>query len=234
MGALYERRGILTLHGVASMLPPSLSGLSGPGLRKAARRTGSQTVRVHLADIGEEGLDVAFDLSREDFETLLDDPHGAVKGGEAGVQVKVRLDKIQETTVLVRGSAVADLGYECARCTADRQMGLEVGIDAVMVPSSEGKGQIEGEDEEFELTADEMDVTFYEGMEIDLSDIVREAIFLEMPAYPSCGIEPKESCPDYQANIGQKAQEMKDNDGDLRWEALKAIKARMAGAQGDD
>lgn len=188
-------------------------------------------MKVQLADIKEGGLDLSFELTRSELDATLNDPRGELSGAGQGLTLQVHIDKVDET-LIVRGRLEAEIGYACVRCTADQAITLTLPLDAVLMPRPELDETFEDEDG-VELVAEDMDVSFYEGLEIDLSDVVREAIFLEMPTYPSCGIEPREDCPQWQANMGGSAKEMARDDVDLRWEALRAIKARMANKADD-
>jgi len=185
-------------------------------------------LKVQISDITAAGFETRFELSREDLDSVLEDPRGEIIGAGKGLTVEARLDRMDDT-IFVKGQIAAEVGFKCVRCSSAREMGLEIALSAVLMPRPGAEGHPFEEDEEgIELSAEDLDVTFYDGTEIDLDDIVREAIYLEMPDYPSCGVEPKEACPDWQANIGEQATKMEENSTDLRWEALKAIKARMA------
>ena len=185
-------------------------------------------MKVNVADIKSEGLETSFSLSREELEGVLEDPKGEISAAAGGLSVKARLDRLSDT-IFVKGQIVADVGYTCVRCTADKSLDLAIDLHAVLMPRPGAAGHPFEEDEDgVELSAEDLDVTFYEGTEIDLNDIVREAIYLKMPDYPSCGVEPVQDCPEWQANIGSEARKMEENKTDLRWDALKAIKARMA------
>jgi uncharacterized protein len=181
-------------------------------------------MKVLLARIPDEGLDVSFQEDARGFDELLADPHGELRSGEAGLVVEVGVERIAES-ILVRGEARASLNVTCVRCTAPQVLEVHAHVDAVLMPMSTWEG---AEEEEVELREDDLDVSYFEGDEIDLGPLVREAILLEMPQYPSCGIEPKENCPSYERNVAAPAQVMEENSNDLRWEGLKAIKAAMS------
>lgn len=184
---------------------------------------------VQLSDIKDRGLDLSFDKNRDEFQEMLNDPSGELRAAGDGLKVQVHLDRVDET-IIVRGTLQAGLGFQCGLCTADREMSLSVPFEAVLMPRPSLFAGHRDEEEEIELTAEDLDVSFYEGLEFDLTEVIREAIFLEAPSYPSCGIEPREQCPDWQANISQKARDMEESNVDLRWEALKGLKKKMSSA----
>ncbi len=181
-------------------------------------------MKVVLARIPDEGLDVSFQEDARGFDKLLADPRGEIHAGDSGLVVEVGVERVADT-ILVRGQARASLNVTCVRCTAPQILEVQAHVDAVLMPLTKWEGT---EEEEVELKEGDLDISYYEGEELDLGPLVREAILLEMPQYPSCGIEPKEGCPSYVKHVGAPAKEMEENSTDLRWEGLKAIKASLA------
>ena len=184
-------------------------------------------MKVLLARIPDEGLDISFEKDARGFDELLADPRGELRAADPGLVVEVSVEQVAET-ILVRGEARATLSVTCVRCTDPQVVEVVAPVDAVLMPLSTWSG---AEDEEVELHEDDLDVSYYEGDELDLGPLVREAILLEMPQYPRCGIEPKEDCPSYMRHVGAPAREMEANSTDLRWEGLKVLKATMARAK---
>jgi uncharacterized protein len=182
-------------------------------------------MKVELRRIPDDGLVTSVDLDVRGFEQLLADPKREIRGADGGLDAELVLQRVQET-VLVRGRACAHLSVACVRCMAPQVLRVVVAVDAVLTPVPEW-GESEGE-EDVELEQDELNVSYYEGDEIDLGPLLREAILLEMPQYPSCGIEPREECEHYQDNIGARARKMEESASvDLRWEKLGALKSLM-------
>lgn len=181
-------------------------------------------MKVLLARIPEEGLDISLNEDAQAFDELLADPRGELRAAQGGLKIEVGVERVQDA-ILVRGQACAELEVTCVRCTAPQTLEVVADVDAVLMPLSSWEG---AEDEEVELGEADLDISYYSGDELDLGPLVREAILLEMPQYPSCGIEPKENCESYQRNVGAQVQEMEENSIDLRWEGLKALKASMA------
>ncbi len=188
-------------------------------------------MKVQLSDIGEKGIEVSFELDKDQLNGLIMDPQEEYRGAGQGLKVHLRLDRADDV-ILVKGRFVAEVGYDCSRCAAELSSHLDAPLEAVLMPAPvAARG---GDEEEIELVAEDLDVTFYEGVEVDLHQIVREAIFLEVPSYPSCGIEPQEDCERWQANIGQSVREMEAQRHDLRWDALATIKAKMVNGQSSE
>lgn len=131
------------------------------------------------------------------------------------------------TTVRVRGLLETRIEYECGRCLETRQLPLRFDSEFVLMAKSEWKSAYEGE-EEVELEADDMDVSFYEGEDLDLEPLVREAVLLELPALARCSESFKEACDEaYRRNVGDEAlEELEEAAMDQRWAPLKDIKLK--------
>ena len=149
---------------------------------------------------------------------MMEITHGDFKGTDAGLTANLRIEKISDGTILVRGGTRAGLAFHCVRCLEPRERTLEAEVDAVLLPSS----SVEGMDDDQELTAEDMDVSFYDDSdeELDLTDVVREALLLEMPTYPTCADD--EECTPHQLDVEEDEPSI-----DPRWQALAKIKERM-------
>jgi uncharacterized protein len=121
----------------------------------------------------------------------LDDLQGTAARVDVPVHVDITLERIPEG-IVVRGSVRAEWHAECSACLRDLERNLDVHVDELFEPRA-----VEGE-------------TYpIEGDEIDLEQLVRDAVLLELPLAPHCD-EPCTPDP-----IGDA-----DNEPDPRWAAL--------------
>jgi uncharacterized protein len=142
----------------------------------------------------------------------------------------VTLFKSGDRDVIAHGRIVGILGTDCARCTADAQVGVNAPYDTTFVPAKEaalGAG-------EHEMKAGEAEIAGYTGEEIDLESSLREQLILALPFAPLC----KEDCRGLcircgsDLNAGPCAcapEQAADSPSDApkvdkRWAALKNIK----------
>ncbi len=189
-------------------------------------------MKLNIADIPAEGLEMVFVKNSDETTTFLNDPRKEVTGGPDGLHVELVVEMVK-STVLVRGEVKASLQAICGRCLGGTPVEVVAAVDAALFPKSGS-----GFEDDLELSEDDLDALYYEGPEIDLSDQVREAIFLEMPHYPGCSEEEAEACPLYQEFVSQQRQHApkasKGDDIDPRWSALLAMKANMASGEDKD
>jgi len=93
---------------------------------------------------------------------------GSAATVEGPVQVDVTLERISEG-VVARGSVAADWVAECSTCLRDLRQAVEVHVDELFEPQA-----VEGE-------------TYpIQGHEIDLEQLVRDNLLLELPLSPRC------------------------------------------------
>ena len=169
-------------------------------------------------EIPEEGLDLKWkeerasllaylkDLSRIDFdfETPL---HSEAKIRKAG-----RL-------VLISGKVQTELRLQCVRCLKEFPYPLSTPFELTLQPLKEAPSE-----EETELGNEEMELNFFEGGEIHLSEIACEQIFLEIPYKPLCQEECKGLCPICGKDLNLSACECVKEELTSGFSALKKLK----------
>ena len=93
-------------------------------------------------------------------------------------------------SIMVKGKIEALLRLQCVRCLEEFSHPLSSTFEVTLFPSKEASSE-----EEVELGEDDMECNFYEGGEIQLSEIACEQIFLEIPYQPLCDEDCKGLCP---------------------------------------
>lgn len=125
---------------------------------------------------------------------------------------KVRIDGKAH----VRGQISGELEIECTRCTVPVKSLINIEFDDVFVsdPSSDGEASIDG---------DELDEAYVENGEIDLDEVVREQILLDLPEQVYCSDDCKGLCPKCGSNRNLIDCNCNFNEIDPRWAALKGL-----------
>jgi DUF177 domain-containing protein len=101
-------------------------------------------------------------------EAAVDDLVGSAARVEAPVHVDLTLDRINEG-IVASGTVTAVWLAECSVCLGDVERTLEIHVDELFEPTP-----VDGE-------------TYpIEGHEIDLEQLVRDAVLLELPLAPHC------------------------------------------------
>ena len=128
----------------------------------------------------------SFEISGEWLRAQLADLEGIDASGEVGRFSLTTTIRGQE--VLLSGEVRATLLVDCVRCLETFEFPIEGDLAVLMVP---GPAPVAGEDEE---DGEDLGVEHYQGEEIELDELIRDTIVLEVPISPSCG----DSCPGWE------------------------------------
>lgn len=119
----------------------------------------------------------------------------------------------------VEGKIFVDVLLECSRCLQEIEKPLEIEFRSVFVTPEffhEGK--------EVELKQDDLEVDIFGGSSIDLPELVREQILLNLPTQIFCVEKCKGLCDKCGANLNLIDCNCEENEIDPRWSALKNLK----------
>ena len=119
----------------------------------------------------------------------------------------------------IQGSVAATVGVECARCLVSYDLPLEGQVDFI-VTTAEVREQQKAE------AVDSEDYIVVDGnvLVADLTDIIRQALVLELPMKPICRDDCQGLCPQCGANRNESPCDCRVEEPDPRWEGLKKLK----------
>ena len=155
-----------------------------------------------------------FDFSIPAGEIKLESDDAELKND---VRVKGFLTK-RIVQVDVAGEIFALLEVECSRCLQEIEKNFEVKFEAVFVTPENFT-----EAKEAELNATDLDVSVFEGDKIDLTELVREQILLNLPEQVFCREDCKGLCEKCGANRNLIDCKCIEKEIDPRWSALKNL-----------
>jgi len=119
----------------------------------------------------------------------------------------------------VEGSISGEVEAECTRCLTSGTHQIDVPLKAVFVTEENYTSE-----KEAEVRRDDLDVSIYDGEKIDLTDLVREQILLDLPAQILCQEDCKGLCQKCGANLNEVNCNCEEKEIDPRWSALKNLK----------
>lgn len=134
-------------------------------------------MRIVVAGIPRPGLEVIVDPAKDwvrDAATVALDAEPSSVGGQLDIQARGK-------KVEVRGDVNASAPATCDRCGTDFERSVQTELALAYLP--EGRGAFEAE---LELGADDLDVGWYRDGELDLGDVLREALALALPSRTIC------------------------------------------------
>jgi uncharacterized protein len=167
----------------------------------------------------------------EDIHEL--DPELVVLGPVVGNVELIRI----HSGILVRANLSTALQVGCNRCLEPIATSVRFTIEESFRPLTEvhtgryiAPDEFEGEEEDLEDAA----LIINEQHILDLSEVVRQSIWLALPMYPSCNWEGAAECPNYSRYLRElkATQEQQGEDVDAgeeevvdpRWAALLALR----------
>ncbi len=116
-----------------------------------------------------------------------------------------------------RGQFAGRVAGTCARCLANYPFSLHKEFTFILKPHAE---QAAGE----ELAEEDLSLSFYQGDEVDLAPLVREAMILSLPTRPLCSDECRGLCPHCGANRNVRACGCHEEWIDPRLAVLRTLK----------
>jgi uncharacterized protein len=106
---------------------------------------------------------------------------------------------------------------ECDRCLARAMYPLDKSFDLFYRPPPEVTV------DEMKIDEEETEIGFYEGLGLELADVIKEQILLAMPMQRICSEDCKGICPVCGANRNEVACDCHVKPADDRWRALKNL-----------
>lgn len=127
--------------------------------------------------------------------------------------------KIAETDV--EGEINANAEVECTRCLTPIEENLKIPFRAVFIAPEHYT-----EEKETEVNAEDLDVSIIENDEINLTELVREQILLNLPEKVLCREDCRGLCPICGINKNTQSCNCEESQTDPRWAKLKELKRK--------
>ena len=147
----------------------------------------SNSLKINVVTIPEEGLNFVLAEDGKWFkECFPDSDH--LDFSVRKVDVKCRITKTS-STIFIKGNLSVLLGIYCSRCLEEVHLPVGGDFAYTLVPAKPETT------EDWELQAEELEISYYQGDFIDLTPIICEQIILQIPIKPLCSEECKGLCP---------------------------------------
>ena len=134
------------------------------------------------------------------------------------VEIKGKVTR-QSAQTNVAGEIYADAESDCSRCLKPVERRIEISFDTNFVTP-----EFYTQATEAELHADDLEVAVFAGDRIDLSELAREQILLDLPAQVFCAEDCKGLCRKCGANRNLINCSCEEKEIDPRWAKLKELK----------
>lgn len=177
---------------------------------------------VHVQEFRPGRSPFSFEIAEGDLREFLQDIDDVWETKGEPLRFEGEVDRLADT-LHIRGELSVELMETCARCVQKHARVHLVPIKWTLLPLKTLDTHRLRDEEEVELSTDDLDTSFYKGDEIAISELVREALLLELDPAPVCG---EEGCDDRLSALLAKAIPA-DEVIDPRWEKLAALKGNL-------
>ena len=161
-------------------------------------------MKIVIADIPEEGLhlDIGEKFDLEGISLM------------SPVTADLELHKTGKE-IIVSGEVTAEVELQCSRCLKVFSRDLSLPVEVVYHPLEEIGV------ERHELRDDELDMGFYRGEELDLQELLKEQLLLNIQMKPLCREVCKGLCPRCGTDLNMGQCECEEKEVDPRLEVLR-------------
>ena len=174
-------------------------------------------MKLNVHDIEEGAKQLAFDEPTEGLNDLL--VHGEVHDFDFPAALGVRLEYYRAGQELfLQGHISGTVVGHCGRCLEEYAFPLQKDFHVVLVPRASNDRS------EVELSDEDLDLSVYDGDEIDLAPLFQEQVILALPTRPLCDEVCKGLCAHCGANLNLEACRCAAAVGDLRLTVFRNIK----------
>lgn len=153
----------------------------------------SDSLKINLTILPEEGLPLSFSEGAVWFKECFSDDE-LPEFSMVKVDVNCLVTRSGDT-IYIRGELAAQISQECARCLELTTIPIGGEFIYTLVPA---KAELE---EDLELTAQELETSYYRGEFIDLAPMICEQIVLHAPMRILCADDCKGLCPRCGVNL---------------------------------
>jgi uncharacterized protein len=126
--------------------------------------------------------------------------------------------------VRLAGTLQATLECPCSRCLDPLAIRVDSTLDLLFLPASDAV-PAGTRDAETGVEADDLGVSFYQDDVLDLSEVVREQLFLAVPMKPLCADACRGLCPTCGVNRNREDCSCNTEWVDPRFDALRRLKS---------
>ena len=173
-------------------------------------------MKIHVEDIKETEKSAAFVEEVVEINEALSKTGTVDYQFRGAVPVDVSFYRLG-ADLFFRGRFQGHVSGNCARCLESYPFSLGKDFTFVLKPH-------DGAAEEEELSEEDLSFGFYEGDEVDLAPLVREAMILALPTKPLCREDCRGLCPRCGANRNHEECGCRSEWSDPRLEVLRALK----------
>lgn len=178
-------------------------------------------MKINASTIPPEGLKLQFSVNEKRLQEIWPD-NEKMDFTFYGADLSFEVKRIGET-VYIEGDIHTTVDLACCRCLETTTQDLDTRFKYSFSPSQSHMN------EEIELSAEDLEVGYYDNDSIDLDQIAFEQISLQIPMKAVCSESCKGLCPQCGTNLNISSCTCQNEFVDDRLAALKKFKFREQG-----
>ncbi len=136
----------------------------------------------------------------------------------APIHLDAQVRKVGEE-IAITGQVSSCVQMSCARCLKPHQEEIHDSFDVIYLPTPEKTHPLE----EIELNEADMNVIYYTGEELNLTELAREQVLLLLPVKPLCKADCAGLCPSCGKDLNEGPCSCSHESVDARFAALKNL-----------
>ncbi len=175
-------------------------------------------MKFRLEDIGPEGQKALYWESEEWLEERLAHESFRFFCFVAPIGLHVHLRR-SGRIVILSSRLEMTVKWTCARCLDSFERKMTAEYTTTLRPKPDRAAA-----QEVELTREDLDTEFYEGEEIDLTNLLQDQVLLTLPPKVLCKEDCRGLCPKCGKNLNREVCQCAEKDLDPRWAALKSFR----------
>jgi DUF177 domain-containing protein len=153
-------------------------------------------VRLRIDDITAERGEISFAEPEQEINRTL--ARGALREYFVKAPVQVSLSYYRAgSEIFVGGTLDAATTASCSRCVEEFDLPSHRSFRYVLAP------KVMSDENDFALRAQDLEFSFYQGDEVDLTPLIREQVLLALAERPLCREECRGLCPQCGANLNE-------------------------------
>lgn len=177
-------------------------------------------MKLRIEEITGQAKELAFDEPVTEINRLLD--QGPIHEYHLSDPVGVKLTYYRSgMDVVFDGVLTARAETICARCAEEFTTSCARPFRFVLVPKAVGVDQ-------GDLRAEDLEFSFYDGEEIELSPLVGEQVLLALPTRPLCKEDCRGLCPQCGANLNREVCGCRGAVPEPRLAVLRTLKVQRS------
>ena len=153
-------------------------------------------MKLRVDDITAEGREISFAEPEQEVNRTL--ARGTLHEYFVKMPLQVSLSYYRAgTEIFISGTLEAATTAACSRCAEEFDLPSHRRFRYVLAPKTMA------DDKDFALRAEDLEFSFYQGDEVDLTPLIREQALLALAERPLCREECRGLCPQCGANLNE-------------------------------